>query len=465
MPHRPRPRFSRAERLATAWLVALLLHATPAGAQMIDAIGPPSSGTESQSPRNDEKERATVASPQPSAPEETAETRPSPDDRCAGLGWTAALARQWPGTCGTDKPPHGAMGGLAGLWDVEVPANPHSIEALRIALHYGSDGLGMHSPAEPLRARAYMRFPKRGYVGAPSAPPTTAEINETGELVLRFGGFDLCACVQYELRVSPQGASNRMVGEWSFDGKRGTTLWRRRPPARIRTVEYLSSQLVQDRVAVGVRPLRIVGRHPVTCGNGMMRGNCGGVWIIVRGENFEGLRNVWLDPATHMEIRPYNSGWICGSGENESWIGHWTRCAGAGGPGDGVTGIYLRVLLWDGVVPGPRTLWIDGTPIPIEMVIEGFPEAELSPKPDLRRLVAVNASGEPIEAVREGEPFRVRAIFSAAHPDPWIGVALPGIDGRYDQRGEERQVILRRTERPDTFESGWLAVEPAPPID
>ena len=100
-----------------------------------------------------------------------------------------------------------------------------------------------------------------------------------------------------------------------------------------------------------------------------MRGNCGGLWITVYGDNFAGNHDIWIDPATHIEL--WKGRWVCGDGKRK---GHWDRCGVGADPGDNVAGVQFELIFWNGMVPGLINFWVDGQPIPIEIIIDDYPD-------------------------------------------------------------------------------------------
>jgi hypothetical protein len=369
--------------------------------------------------------------------------------------------------CGTDRPPasHAVVGGINGLWDVEAPGNPFFETAL-VTLNRGYASLGYRAAGGAWVAAGIARKNNKAWF---SDINPSAKALEDGSLRLHLttGGF--CGCVKYLVTVKPTGDPNVMVGEWTYgDDKKGFAVIRRRPPGNFRSVEYVnisadpSQRYVRDRVAFGTRPLKIERRHPVSC-NGA-RANCGGIWITIYGDNLAGGHDVWIDPASKVENQ--KAGWLCSNGDFRGSGAEWTKCGSTNVPGDGVIGLRLRLLFWDGMTPGAKTLWIDGHPIHLEIKIDGFPEEDKEKKPALVLLDALNMQGEQITQVDEGEPFVLKAIYDGPHPDSWVTLDVPSVrPAQAPDNAEKREVVLRRTDDPKIFRSDWLAVEAGPAVE
>ena len=369
--------------------------------------------------------------------------------------------------CGTDRPPvsHAMAGDISGAWEVEAPGSPH-IEALTVVVNRGFHGLGYRNIVSPLVATTVVRYP--GDIAYRHKGINIGR-SEDGTITAKFGGFEYCSCVSIYYHVKPTGDPNVMTGEWVYLKQRGVTIWRRQPPGDFRSVSYTnitadpSQRFVRDYAAFGTRSLKIERTHPVTCGYGHMRGNCGGIWVIISGDNLAGGHDVWVDPASQIEIE--KAGWICSNGKYRDYGAEWTSCGSKNAPGDGVVGLFMRVLFWDGMTPGPKTLWVDGRPIHLEMTIHGYPEEEKIQEPALLLLDALNAQGEQIRQIEEGVPFILKTVYDGAHPDTWVSIdVLDMKSAQASDNAEKWEVILRRTDDPKIFQSDWLAVEPGPEV-
>ena len=277
--------------------------------------------------------------------------------------------------CGTGRPPALSTAlPLNGIWEVESPGNP-KVAALTVFVNHQYGILHRTDPNAPSTAHGVWQLKGEAGYGQ-NHFSVTLSITEDGAVTTGLGQFEFCMCVQIKWSVKPTADPNLMVGEWSYRGQRGTSIWRRRSAqAVIRSVAIgnaytnESGEWTWDQFEYGSRPGRIERRHPVSCGHGRMRGNCDALWITVLGENFAGNHNIWIDPATHIEL---NRGhWVCGSGATGYT---WDRCGVGADPGATVAGVQFKLIFWDGMVPGPINVWVDGHPIPIEMVIHGYPE-------------------------------------------------------------------------------------------
>ena len=460
----------RQVRTALAVLSVLLLSAVsmPADAQ-IKKFFQDLFGSDEPKPAPS-KEVKTTESAKPAAAE-TAEPA------CPKIMQKRTAAKHWPEACGTGRPPEDLMpanGEFTGLWDIQAPNNGF-MEEILVALTRGGHGVGYLSATGNLVPAGSMRRKGASHYG--HFNPNVMAV-ESGRLKLHLATGGFAGRTKLWLEVRPSGSPDVLVGEWQYGEKKrirgGPATMRRRPPARFSRITIGNARRGKDgsdRFAFGERPGRIERSHPVTCGAGRSRANCDRVWITIEGENLAGGHTVWIDPASHMEIR--DAGWTCRNGKRRDYGAGWTRCGGTKRAGDGVVALSMRLYLWDGIAPGRRTLWVDGKPIPIEMVIHGYPKDKEKPKPDLVSLRALDGKGTVLDALDEDGPFVLEAVFKADHPDHWVKVTMPGgrrvtVDGPLgatrpgptltETPAGVREIVLRRTADATVFRSGPLKI-------
>jgi len=209
-----------------------------------------------------------------------------------------------------------------------------------------------------------------------------------------------------------------------------------------------------------------------------MRGNCPRFQIVVYGKNFAGPHHIWIDPASYIELS--GRAYLCAKGRTYTVDAEWTNCSQSDKAGVNVVGVVLSGFIWDGVSPGPKTVWIDGRPVPFELVIRGYPDANREPQPALVALRALGDGGAPLDRITEGVGFVLEATYDGAHPDEWVAVELPGLQpavfggelrvadddaaadgGVVGKHLPPRSVVLRRTGDKTVFRSDLLAVRAA----
>jgi hypothetical protein len=362
------------------------------------------------------------------------------------------LSSKWPESCGTGKPPfeidprYVSKTLYEGHWDVVFKDSPELADAY-VVINDGQSGLHTRDAEAGLFSSGMMRHNNTTVKGHGSVPT----IGSDGSLHDTFGNWGACSCSPFRTEVRPSGNPDILVGHWTLSGEKGVTIWRRRPSMKIesvvvhRGVKNEAGDYVDDQVQYGERPVRIERDHKLTCGYGNMRGNCPTVTLSIRGQNFAGAHDLWLDPASYMEMIPR---WECSDGR--SW-GEWNHCTMEPPFGHGNTGIRVQLIMWDGIKPGPRTLWVDGQPVPFELSINNFPD-EIK-KPELISLEAWGTGETKLEELPEGVPFTLEAAYDEDHPDEWVTIDIPVY------ASSKKQVVLYRMEDPKFFSSDWLTIE------
>ena len=343
--------------------------------------------------------------------------------QCPEIMRRMTAARNWPESCGTGKPPKALLqkDGISGLWEITADGNPFFDEIL-VALSRYQCGVSYLIAAADLCITGSAR--KKGKSNYSHINPRImASEPDRIQIHLQSGGFS--GRTKFWVEARPTGEPNLWVGKWQYGKKKpqvGRVVMKRRPPPKIQEITIKNAghgDNNADRYAYGDRPGRILRRHAITCGAGRSRSNCDRVWITLTGENLAGAHNVWIDPASHMEIR--DAGWTCRNGKRREGGAGWTKCAVTARAGDGVAAISLRLVLWDGIKPGRRTLWVNGQPVPFDLVIQGHPDSTKNTNPMVSKVEIVDpATMLPVDTVAVGDSFRIRVTF-AADPGRAIG--------------------------------------------
>ncbi len=379
-----------------------------------------------------------------------------------------AANQGWFEVCGTGRPP-AAANLLDGVWEVDSPGNP-KIDDLIIYINNQYGLLHRGDPNQPSPARGVWRLKDAAqFASTTFSVPIT--VGEDGVVASRLGQFDYCNCGQLKWRVRQTSDPKMMIGEWRYDDEQGVSVWRKRlTKAVIRNLAIDKAfrteqgEWSSDQFGYRSRAGRLERDHPVTC--------CDGVWVTILGENFAGNHNLWIDPATRVEL--WEATWLCKNGETVG-ESRWDQCGVGSNPGSTVAGIKIRLKLRDGMKPGPITLWVAGQPIQISVTLHGYPQ-EKTEKPELVTLQAYDVENNKLPSFTEGDPFILEAVFEGQHPDPWVNVDLPlkmraavanARDPKADWGGQPqiRSVTLRRMEDGKTFRSGQLAIQSAEAAD
>lgn len=376
--------------------------------------------------------------------------------------WQAAV--DYPDSCGRDRPPPSLEPRpIDGVWEVYSPGNP-KVAALTIFINTHEGALHREDPNRQSPAQGVWQL--NGWANySDTVFSLPLNIADDGSIAIAHGQFEFCNCVQMHWTVSPTGDPNVMSGIWRYQKKQGTTTWRRRAAKTvIRSVTVSNARYdeagkrIADTFLYGERSAVLERNRPVSCQGA--RGNCERIVISVLGDNFAGAHNVWIDPASHLDLD--SAGWICRDGSFVT--SNWDRCGVGRIPGENVTGIHLSLLLRDGMAPGPRNFWVNGAPIPIDVAIEGFPVDPNTGKPELISIEAYDAEINQLDAITPGQPFFLVAAFEEVHPDPWIKVEVPVAETATvtNMAGQEsRDVTLQRQRRDKrVFKSDYLVVRP-----
>jgi len=274
-------------------------------------------------------------------------------------------AVQWyPNSCGSQTPPYAidaSVQSMEGAWNIEVISESESSYWIG-ALSKGFIGVGLREPDGDWgligEFRTYLASP----VEVTSGSLVTAFIDGDGAEALRVGG-----------------AANTgfLTGQHSRGDQVSTANWRKLPPPRVGAVEFDSNRRDADGEPVlstlqldGSVDEQGVGRielnHPVSCGAGM-RGNCTSLYVTVYGENLAQPAPVWLDPNSHMEL--LDTSFLFG--DNESYSTDFAMKWMVTGEPE-TQAVRFRFVIWDGAKPGRYVLWYGDTPIPFDLVINGY---------------------------------------------------------------------------------------------
>lgn len=381
---------------------------------------------------------------------ENGSTESAPDVSCPDWDET--------GTCGRGAPPERFLPGpLDGIWDVSAPGAPHVAELI-VIMNSRLGRFHRGSPSLPSPAQAIWRLQDQEQMDSRPFAVSYSAL-DGGSFRVSMGRFELCDCVQIHFRVYPTDNPDVLRGEWEYEDQRGPTQWRRRDAPRVRAVSISDAvldddgQLATDFYAVEDRAGTLHRPDAVTCGYGQMRGNCPSIDITVLGENFAGPHQVWIDPATFMEIGTV--GWVCRNGDFHK--GGWFDCGYDQEPTDRVAGIRMQVRLRDGMKSGPVNLWVNGRPLPIDVQIDGSPNENSIPR--LLSLSAFDSDDNAVTRLQENGVYRFEAEFAEQHSDAWIAIELSTSEAGDD--GHAREITLTREADRRTFSSKWLQLRRA----
>lgn len=382
-----------------------------------------------------------------------------PEAGCLDDITDADSASLWADTCETDRPPFQLATIAEGVWDVDSPGNPH-LDEFVVAINRHHTGVGFRGSGGSYVGTTLRKEKGRAHF---SDGGINLGVAEDGSIYAEFGQYGFCSCRKIKFEVEPSGDPNVMTGTWRYDDDSGMSIWRRRPPAVIHTINYRNKSadptqgFVRDEVDFGKRPLKVERTHPLSCGNA--RVNCDWIWVSIFGEHFAGGQNVWMDPSTELELR--SPAYLCADGSRD---GDWRDCGSTEYAGDGVAGIRVQLILWEGVTPGNKILWVNGQPIAMEMLIHGYPE-ETDTRPNLVTIASYDANNRRMTRVTEGRAFTVEATFDAEHPDEWIRLEMSSansdhavVPGTEPEETESQWITLTRTKDRKVFRSDPLEV-------
>lgn len=157
--------------------------------------------------------------------------------------------------------------------------------------------------------------------------------------------------------VHPQGP-DALIGRWSYGDTEGTERWTRAVPV-LHTVAFVTDSARE--VPAGQPGLVPATFDAYWWGPGNdMRGNRPSFYVRMLGDNLWGhhvvnfVEEIGLEPTSMSYIR----------GEDDGRLR----------PGN-IVGLNLEVVIWPGVTPGRKVLWLDDIPIPFDLRIEGFPSS------------------------------------------------------------------------------------------
>lgn len=194
-------------------------------------------------------------------------------------------------------------------------------------------------------------------------------------------------------------------GEWHYGDNGGKSVWRRVVPV---VESYTFGVKTDDEwqyfkgLPGGEVPRVEVPWNESRWGRGNdMRGNRPRFTVWIKGKNFWGLQYPWIDSRTGLEIS--NPWHICADGDGFRY-GYWYPCIEKNGA-DGAVGLGFELIIWPGVTPGPKTLYINGVAIPFDLVINDYPELP----PEVDSVAALSRDGVPLENIRFDEPFELLA--------------------------------------------------------
>lgn len=188
----------------------------------------------------------------------------------------------------------------------------------------------------------------KSYYGPSSlsvGPGGTLSIEQPYFVLGHWGG-------QSEVRpVGPGG----MIGRWTYGDQVGVERWTKAEPV-VRRVKFDSDSVIE--VSAGEPGTVYDEFHGFWWGpDNDMRGNRPAFWVTVYGENLWGhhvfnfRHETGLEPTSQRHVRSDSEG--LGYPEN-------------------VVGLSVRIVIWPGVSAGRKVLWLDDTPIPFDLVVEGL---------------------------------------------------------------------------------------------
>lgn len=256
-------------------------------------------------------------------------------------------------------------------------------------------------------------------------------------------------------RVSGRPGQSDLNGEWRHGGASGTSTWRLLKPEVERVIFWVkvNGRWQSDTFVPGEK----IPRVELTWGHGWgpentAPGNRPSFTVETLGKNLVGIQHPWIDPNTGLWLSdPY---YKCAEGSQYRSHGDWYYCNNASGSyGDleGIVGYGFKVKMGPGVTPGQKTLYMNDTYIPFELVIHGHPNP---PKPSLKSVEIVAPDTlQPIEEVSVGQSFRVRLTYSETHVN-----SITEQVTIQTQDGEARTITL--TGKSKVITSGPVKVSP-----
>eukprot|EP00752_Nemacystus_decipiens_P019324 g17380.t1 len=281
--------------------------------------------------------------------------------------------------CGTGRPdPARAPHALDGIWDVTPGASEDEAIIAYIREHqsaaFAADGrrtpVAVASFLNPANAGLPTPWPAR--IGHDFQGPDAMELRMRSAPVWNLSGG---------------GDGNVLEGTWwnGFEEFPARAVRRSATPQVNEVIvsyappgALLASQRREvDRFAPDERE---AGRLPLTAvdhgtaDGTMCRGPAVLAWITLMGEGFAGGHDVWIDPASHLEISP-QSGWVCAEGSVSTIDGGmgegWGNCTlgQTGDPAETVTGISIGLCPRFGVESGPVDVWLNGEALPFEIEV------------------------------------------------------------------------------------------------
>lgn len=297
-------------------------------------------------------------------------------------------------------------GPLVGIWQIEDIDNP-KVVSMTIAMHHGFDAILDQSEGATVPYYGIFQHRRPDKITTHRAQGRLKK-SDDGSYRTKFGQFEYCDCVSVRYTVNPTGDPDVMIGEWVYGKKRGVSTWRRQPPIKIDSVSH-EIELVRmgplDRVEYGTRPTKIELNHPAKSYDVV-------VWI--RGQRFAGGHEIRIDPSSRIKINYNSSRYRCARGGSYRVDQSWYNCRKKNSKpnplSESVTGINVRLVTKKGITPGTKTLWIDGQPVPLDIVIHGYPEPLL---PELASIEIVDPESlDPIEEIEFGRSFKVRLTYA-----------------------------------------------------
>lgn len=118
----------------------------------------------------------------------------------------------------------------------------------------------------------------------------------------------------------------------------------------------------------GAPPPKVVMEYTDVWERGRIRANRPEFYIRIYGKNLWGFHYPWIDRDADLEL--HGERYVCADGSGwqyYSWDSQYCITRG------GTRFLDLIVKIWHDVQPGPKTFYFDGTSVPFDLVVNGFP--------------------------------------------------------------------------------------------
>lgn len=156
-----------------------------------------------------------------------------------------------------------------------------------------------------------------------------------------------------------------MSGSWQYRAdKTGPEVWAR-VGSSITEVEAVNAE-TSERKPVG-DPVTVMTAWASE--NYYMRGNRSGITLRLYGANLWGVQHIFMPRYRDLEVSGYR--YICEQDGEDGYSSHsnWKVCMDQGG----VRGLEVHMNVWWKATSGPHELFVNGEPIPFNLVVENEP--------------------------------------------------------------------------------------------